>query len=178
MTKYPISRTLILVLWIIGWSLLIFSLYNQFKKQSITERQAYLKILLYSACFLCLIGMLVYRYIDIFICSSDKYIVGLLWTILNSVIMYVYLNICGIFKVKSDKKTEIVILIGLLSFSLLGFGYFGIRFTINPNFIFYRYLYYHSYQSNSYRGIKFIGYNLIYLLIIFFMTTLTEREIE
>jgi len=88
------------------------------------------------------------------------------------VILYMYFNICGFGKLKSDNSQQYILIAFLLYMSILGFGYFGLRVVIHT-----KWLYYNTFQTNSYKGIKFIAHNILYLILIYFISYLTEREV-
>ena len=177
MTKYPIDLRIVVVIWLISWCLLAYSLYYQFRKATISERAIALKLTVYSIVSIFLLFFLIYEHIDIMIITSSHYISGLLWTLMVGLIAYMYMNVCGIMKTKSDNRYEFIIAFILIILSISGFGYFGIRITIHERCYLYDFLYYYQFQTNSHRGIKFIGYNWLLMLLGFFMSFLLEREI-
>ena len=111
------------------------------------------------------------------IITSKHYTTGLMWTLMVGLIMYMYMNVCGILKTKSNNQYEIIIAFVMIVISISGFGYFGLRFTIHERCFIYPFLYYYKFQTNSYRGIKFIGYNWLFMVLGFFISFLVEREI-
>jgi len=177
MTKYPLDLRIIVVIWLISWFMLFYSLYYQFKKATISERSVALKLSVYSCLMVFLLFFLIYQHIDIMIITSSHYTTGLLWSLMVGLITYMFMNISGILKTKSSNQYEIIIVFVLIILSISGFGYFGIRFTIHERAYIYDFLYYHEFQTNSHKGIKFIGYNWLYMLGLFFISFLTEREI-
>jgi len=172
MTKYPIDYRLFYILWIISFLLLIYSLYYQFRKINLSERLFALKLTFYSGIMLLILFVFIRKWIQIFIMSSSHYTIGLMWTLMVSLILYMYINVCGFLKTKSSNRYEYILVIFLVLFSISGFGYFGLRIVFVEN----DYLYYNTFQTNSYRGIKFIAYNIIYFLLIYFISYLIERE--
>lgn len=177
MSKIPISRTLIIVCWVIAWVLLIYSIYYQFRKATISERQTAFKLTLYSGLGIGFLYLLIYKHLEFWIITSSSYVIGLLWSILTGLIFYMYFNVSGLLKTKSNNRYELFIVFIMLYLSITGLGYFGLRIVITEKCFIYNWLYYHKFQTNSYKGIKFIGYNLWYLIILFFISFLTEREI-
>lgn len=179
MTDYAISRTIILIAWIISWILFLYSIYYQFRENTITERQASFHLTIYSIISLSILYLLIYRKLDVYISTTSNYVIGLLWTLIVSLIFYMYLNVCGFWKAKSNMSYEIFIIFILIYLSLSGFGYFGLKIVINQyEYNGMRILYYNQFQSNSHKGVKFIGYNVFYLIIIYFISFLFERETE
>jgi len=177
MTKYPLDLRIIVAIWLICWCVLAYSIYYQFRKANISERGSALKLSVYSALMVFLLFFLVYEHIDIMIITSTHYTTGLMWTLMVGLITYMYMNITGIMKTKSSNQYEIIIVFVLVILSLSGFGYFGIRITIHERCYLYDFLYYYEFQTNSHKGIKFIGYNWLLMLLGFFISFLVEREI-
>jgi len=177
MTKYPIDLRIVIVIWLICWTLLAYSIYYQYRKATISERGSALKLSIYSGIMVFLLFFLVYEHIDIMIITSSHYITGLLWTLMVGLITYMFMNISGIMKTKSSNQYEVVVIFILIALSLSGFGYFGIRITIHERCYLYDFLYFYEFQTNSHKGIKFIAYNWLFMLMIFFISFLVEREI-
>lgn len=177
MSKYPLDLRVIIAIWLICWCVLAYSLYYQFRKASISERGVALKLSVYSALMVFLLFFLVYEHIDIMIITSTHYTTGLMWTLMVGLITYMYMNITGIMKTKSSNQYEVVVIFILIALSLSGFGYFGIRITIHERCYLYDFLYFYEFQTNSHKGIKFIAYNWLFMLLIFFISFLVEREI-
>ena len=176
MTKYPIDLRVVAVVWIIAWFVLAYSVYYQFRKANITERGTALKLTIYSLIMVIILFFIVFEHFTFEIITETSYLIGLLWTLMVGLITYMFLNISGVGKAKSNNKYEFIVLFILILLSLSGFGYLGIRITINPRSYVYSYLYYHEFQTNSYRGIKFIAYNWFVVVLFFFISFITERE--
>jgi len=176
MVEYALSRWLILFLWIISWLIFAYSIYYQFRKASLTERQLAFKLTLYSCLSLLFVYTLIYRLIDIYIVSSSHYITGLVWSLMVGLVFYMYTNITGLLKTKSNNKYEVFIMFMLVYMSITGFGYFGILIKLSERFFLSEYLYYLQFQTNSYKGIKFIGYNFFYFALLYFISFIFERE--
>jgi len=177
MTKYPLDLRMFIVAWLICWFLLAYSIYYQYRKATLSERSGALKLSIYSGVMVFLLFFFVFEHIDVMVITSSHYTTGLLWTLMVGLIMYMYLNVAGIMKTKSKNQYEVIIVFILILLSLSGFGYFGIRFTIHERAYIYDFLYYHQFQTNSHKGIKFIGYNWLIMVVGFFTSFLLEREI-
>jgi len=173
MTKYPIDIRIFYVLWLISFILLIYSVYYQFRKIHLSERVFALKLTFYSGIMVIILYVFIEKWIEIFIMSSTHYTTGLMWTLMVSLILYMYINVCGFLKTKSSNRYEYILVIFLVLFSISGFGYFGLRIVINNAD---DYLYYNIFQTNSSKGIKFIAYNILYFLLIYAISFLIERE--
>ena len=178
MTKYPIDLRVVLVIWLISWCLLAYSLYYQFRKANISERSTALKLTIYSIIMIFALFFIYFEHFEIMIITESSYGIGLLWTLMVGLIAYMFLNVCGIGKTKSNNKYELIIVFILILLSLSGFGYFGIRIDIHERSYIYDYLYYYTFQTNSHSGIKFIAYNWYFMTLIFFISFMTEREIS
>lgn len=177
MAKYPIDLDIILVVWLISIFLLVYSLYYQFRKTTLSERSVALKLTIYSSIMVILLYFIYYEHFIIYLATETSYGIGLLWMLMVALITYMFLNVSGVGKTKTNNNYELIIIIALVFFSISGFGYFGIRIDIKEKAFIYNYLYYHSFQTNSYRGIKFIAYNWFFVILFFFISFLTEREI-
>lgn len=173
MTKYPIDERIFYIIWIISLILLIYSVYYQFRKIQLSERAFALKLTLYSGIMFLILYVFIMKWIEVFIISSSHYITGLMWTLMVSLILYMYINVCGFLKTKSSNRYEYILVVFLVMFSVSGFGYFGLRIVINNAD---NYLYYNIFQTNSSKGIKFVAYNVLYFLLIYFISYLIERE--
>jgi len=171
-TKYPLNRDLLIAIWLILWLLLIYSIYYQFRKATINERGVAIKLTAYSLICLYIIYLLLIYKLEVYIITSEKYVIGLMWTLIVSLIIYMYLNIIGVIKMKGSNQTEIAIIFFLLYMSIAGFGYFGIRVIIHT-----KYLFYEVFQTNSYHGVRFLAFNVWFLLLIYFISFFTEREV-
>ena len=178
MTKYPIDLRIVLVIWLISWCLLAYSIYYQIRKATITERKSAIILTIYSSISVFLLFFLYFEHFEIMIITESSYGIGLLWSLMVGLIAYMFMNICGIGKAKSNNKYEIVIVFILIILSLSGYGYFGVRIDIHERSYIYDYLYYYSFQTNSERGIKFIAYNWFFMVLIYFISFMTEREIS
>ena len=172
MTKYPVDERIFYIIWIISFILLVYSVYYQFRKIHLSERVFALKLTFYSGIMVLILYVFIRKWIVIFIMSSSHYTTGLMWTLMVSLILYMYINVCGFLKTKSSNRYEYILVIFLVMFSISGFGYFGLRIVIVEN----DFLYYNIFQTNSSKGIKFIAYNVLYFLLIYFISYLIERE--
>ena len=172
MSKIPIDNNIFLVCWIVLWLVLFYSIYYQFRKTSITERAFTFRLSIYCLIFLGITYLFLEKIIEVFIMTANRYVIGLMWTLMVSLILYMFFNICGFGKFKSDNSTQYILIIFLIYMSINGFGYFGLRIVIHS-----KWLNYETFQTNSYKGIKFIAHNLWYLILIYFISYLTEREV-
>jgi len=96
------------------------------------------------------------------------------YTILNALVWYVYLNALGIGNkgTVNQKIKYLIVIIGILLL-LLGFGYFDVQFTFNFPFLAYRTL-----SLSSEHGIYFFFLNLYIFMPVFFVSFLVESEVE
>lgn len=127
---------------------------------------------LYFSIIIILLVLLISGVIRIFI-EFNTQNNGFLFTIMNALVWYVYLNAIGIGNRGTTNKNlkYIIILIGIL-LVLLGFGYFNIRFFFG--FWFFNYQYF---SLSSPDGIFFFWTNQHIFLPLFFITFLTESEV-
>jgi len=167
-----ISIEVFLFFWIIALIILLYTIYYQiFKNSGFSERVYIFKVSIYMLVLLIVLWKFIDNTIKIYIVSGN-YLIGLFWMLLVSLIIYMYINICGFIHIRTKNYQAIIYLAILLYFSLSGFGYLGIKIFIDSEYLFYK-----TFQTNDKIGIFFMLYNLSFMLLLFFLSILIEREI-
>jgi len=94
---------------------------------------------------------------------------SIIFTILNGLVMGVYLNTIGL--TSSSKKANMLVVFMIIWIVFSCIGLFGFRITLNFEIFLYK-----SYTSNTAEGILFFVSNLPYLALIFMLSHLIEGE--
>lgn len=168
-----ISIDIFIWFWLLCLIIFSYSIYYQLVKRDIgfSERIYIFKVSIYMLLLLVFLWFFIDNTIKIYIVSGN-YLIGLFWMLCVTLILYMYINIIGLFHYKAKNYQSLVYFSVLLYFALNGFGYLGIKIIIDSDYLLYK-----TFQTNAVYGIYFILYNIILFLLFYFITILTERDI-
>jgi hypothetical protein len=134
----------------------------------------YLRLIFFL--FIIILGMYaIYFEIIIIELTQGKKYASFFWSLLNGLILGMYLNITGFFHKAMKKTYKYIALFVIVAFFIQGFGYFGFRFTFNlPSDI--NFLSYNKIDTNSYTFIRFIHYNWYFFVFILVISFIVESD--
>jgi hypothetical protein len=96
---------------------------------------------------------------------------GTIFTLLNALIMGMYISVLGLLDTHSSKLWKYVLFIAIIILAVMGLSGIGFRITLLTDFLIYK-----SYCDNTVEGIVFFISNLPLLTSIYFISFLTESE--
>lgn len=156
---------------------LIYLLYFRKKKESFTDAWMFFKIIAYSTVLILFLFVFALEMIVIYITMGEETgTESWIFLILNVLLLGMYINILGFRSKVSINSIRYLILFVLVMFSLSGFGYLGVLIEFREPIS--DYLFYRFYQSNSTHGIFFFVLNILLFTLIYFISYMTESEVE
>jgi len=159
---------------------IIFLIYFLRGGESFTDTWTYLKIVAVLGAFVLFLLVFSLEYLVIYITFGvDSGSESWIFVLVNSLLLGIFLNVCGIHfnrKNKNGNSQKLLLLFSLIYLGLTGLGYLGILLEIRKpisNYLIYRFI-----QSNSAHTIWFVFYNFPIFILIFFISFVLEKEKE
>lgn len=168
---YRLEPIFFLIGFFICCLLIILLIRYNFKHKELSERWLLTKFILVLLAGLIICLIFIYDIIEIYISvNSDNS--NFIWSILNVLIIGIFMNIIGIgSSMKQVNRT--FLLLAVVYLAIVGFGYFGFLIKFNLPFLIYK-----KYETNTIRGIYFLTLNIVFLLLVFFISFLSESDVS
>jgi len=132
-----------------------------------------LKVLLFLfAVFICWL-ILYYDHLDIYIVIVKTKNESYFFSILVSIMLLLFLVACGFVLSITKSKWKLLIFGIIIYIIILGYTNIGFGFRFKTNF---GLLVYENYESNTYKGVKFFIWNIVFFIIIFIISLFFETE--
>ena len=165
----------VVIIGIVLFILAFYILYFRKDKESFSDTALFLRILVYSAVIILFLLIFVFRVIVLYITAgketgSESWI----FTICNALLLGIYINVIGFQSNISNNAIRYIIIFTLVFIALSGLGYLGILIEFRKPVS--DILFYNEYQSNSAKGIYFFSFNVLFFILIYFISFITESE--
>lgn len=162
---------------LIGVLSIFYFAYFRRKSESFSDTWIFIRVCLFALVIILCLLIFAFSVIKIFVTiGNETGTESWIFTIINALLLGMYLNICGILTSKKYNPTRVLFFFVLIFLAVSGFGYLGllIEFGSPVDTI----LFYYKYQGNSAHGIFFFSYNIILFTLIYFISFITEGDIK
>lgn len=133
-------------------------------------------ILLYLCVLIFIWYIITYKYIKVYLVEPNTKNEGYFYSVLNSLMLLIFLIACGFTFNMSSKKFKLIIFFVILFLILEGWTTVGIGIRFREN---YGLLIHDTYESNSKEGIEFFIFNFfVFWIYVFIISLFFESEKE